>query len=183
MKKYLITSQEFYTNNKKGFEEILSAQILKHQVDYILYRDKLNQNYDSHAKCFVEVCASYRGVKGFIHQKIDLAKTLGAKGVHLTSLQFDEITRAKQLGLEVIVSTHTHQEVLKAQTLGADAVTYSPIFTSPNKGVPKGIKDLEELLNKCDIKIFALGGIIDVKQLELIKNTNSYGFASIRYFY
>ncbi len=183
MKKYLITSQEFYTNNKDKFKEILSTQILKHQVDYVLYRDKLNKDYENQAKSLVEVCASSKGVKSFIHQKVNLAKTLGANGVHLTSLQFDEIQRAKQLGLEVIVSTHTHKEVLKAQILGADAVTYSPIFTSPNKGEPKGIKDLDILLNKCDIKIFALGGIIKVEELELIKKVNPYGFASIRYFY
>jgi len=103
--------------------------------------------------------------------------------VHLTSTQFDKIEYAKSLGLEVIVSTHTHDEVLQAQDLGADAVTYSPIFSSPGKGEPKGVEDLKELLNKCSVKVFALGGIVDEKQVSEIEKTQAYGFASIRYFY
>jgi len=172
LKRYLITSPEFYTD----------AQVLKHRADYALYRDKTNPDYDKSAKHFVELCESQENLKSFIHQKVDLAKELKATGVHLTSQQFDEIVHAKKLNLEVIISTHTHEEVLKAQVLGADAVTYSPIFASPNKGTPKGIEDLKELLSKCDINVFALGGIIDEEQVQLIEKVKPYGFASIRYF-
>ncbi|MFT5662431.1 MAG: thiamine-phosphate pyrophosphorylase [Sulfurimonas sp.] len=182
MKKYLITSPELYTDTPSIFRKILHKQFGIHRPEYALYRDKSNPNYEGQASHFVEVCKQSENIKSFIHQKVDLAKELNATGVHLTSLQFGEIIRAKAQGLEVIISTHTYAEVLQAQKLGADAVTYSPVFTSPNKGKPKGLEDLKELITKCNIKVFALGGIIKQEQLRLFKDIEIYGFASIRYF-
>jgi len=175
MQSYLITSSEFNAD--------LHEQLQLHLPTYALYRDKLNPNYDVDAKHHVQVCSQFDNVKSFLHQKPDLAKKLNATGVHLNSSQFDKIEYCKSLGLEVIISTHTHEEVLKAQALGADAVVYSPIFSSPNKGEPKGIKDLTSLVQKVDIKVFGLGGIIDEKQIKEIEKSGAYGFASIRYFY
>jgi len=173
MKKYLISSRS---------PSKLHEQIQKHHPDYVLYRDKENLNYDIQAREIVEVCKEFKNTKIFIHQKVDLAKKLNATGVHLTSKQFDEIKKAKALGLEVIISTHTYSEVLKAQEDGADAVSYSPIFESPGKGKAKGIDDLKELLQKCSIKVLALGGIVTHEHIKQIQDTKAYGFASIRYF-
>jgi thiamine-phosphate pyrophosphorylase len=183
MQKYLITSRQFYTDTPAIFRNILHEQFVKHMPTYALYRDKSNPNYAIVAAHFVEVCTQFGTIKSFIHQHVDLAKELNATGVHLTSNQFDEIQYAKEIGLEVIVSTHTHEEVLKAQKLGADAVTYSPIFDSPGKGEPKGVEDLKELLNKCSINVFALGGVVEDSHVQMLKDTKVYGFASIRYFY
>ncbi|WP_373035887.1 thiamine phosphate synthase [Sulfurimonas sp.] len=183
MEKYLITSKEFYTDIPTTFRDILYEQFKKHKPTYALYRDKSNPNYDNQALYFVEVCKQFETIKSFIHRDAKLAKSLDATGVHLTSTQFDEIQTAKELGLEVIISTHTHEEVLKAELLGADAVTYSPIFASPDKGKPKGIDDLNNLLKKCKIKVFALGGIVTQEHVNKIQKSRAYGFASIRYFY
>ncbi|MDQ7061416.1 MAG: thiamine phosphate synthase [Sulfurimonas sp.] len=183
LKKYLITSPDFYPNTKDGFRSVLGNQLAKHKPKYALYRDKTNENYAYLAEEFVCICKDVGDTKSFLHQNIDLAKALDASGVHLTSQQFDKIEYAKSLKLEVIVSTHTHKEVLKAQALGADAVTYSPVFFSPNKGEAKGIEDLKELMKTRSIKIFALGGIINETQIGAIQEAKPYGFASIRYFY
>lgn len=183
MNKYLITSREFYTDTPAVFRNILHEQFRKHMPDYALYRDKSNPNYTIQAAHFVEVCSQFENIKSFIHRDVDLARKLNAAGVHLTSIQFDEIEYAKSLGLEVIISTHTHDEVLEAEKLGVDAVTYSPIFFSPGKGEPKGVEDLKELLQRCNVKVFALGGIVTEEQISEIEKTDTYGFASIRYFY
>ena len=171
MKKYLITQDAF-----------CQKQLQAYMPEYILYRDKTTTNYDKNAKVFREICSKFEGVKCFIHSRVELAHTLGANGVHLTSVQFESIVHAKELGLEVIISTHTHAEVLQAQALGADAVTYSPIYASPNKGEPKGVEDLKALLQKCTIKVFALGGIVEPWHVDSLKESGVYGFASIRYF-
>jgi len=183
VQKYLITSKEFYTDKVSSFSSILKKQLIKHKPSYALFRDKTNQNYALQAESFVKICKEFEEIKSFIHRDVKLAKKLNVSGVHLTSNQFDEIADAKKLGLEVIISTHTHKEVLKAQEFGADAVTYSPIFLSPNKGKAKGIDNLKELIKKSEIKIFALGGIIEASQIKMIEKTKAYGFASIRYFY
>ncbi len=183
MKKYLITSREFYTDTPAVFRGILQEQLIKYMPDFALYRDKSNPHYDVQADHFVEVCKNFMGLKSFLHQEYELAASLGANGVHLTSKQFDKIQNAKSLGLEVIISTHTKEEVLQAEKLGADYVTYSPIFATPGKGEPKGVGNLEELVKDVNIKVFALGGIIKEEEVNAIEGSGVYGFASIRYFY
>ncbi|NPA51192.1 MAG: thiamine phosphate synthase [Epsilonproteobacteria bacterium] len=148
-------------------------------ANFILYRDKDNPNYKKDAIAFIKLPSK---AKKMIHQDIELAKELGAYGVHLTSAQFDKIRRAKELGLFVVVSTHSLEEIKRASVLGADAVTFSPIFPTPNKGKPKGVEGLKEAVKGCEIKIIALGGIVTKAHIEKIKKSGAWGFASIRYF-
>ena len=183
MQKYLITSREFYTDTPAVFRSILHEQLREHLPEFALYRDKANPDYDIQASHFVEVCSQFESTKSFIHQKVDLAKKLNATGVHLTSKQFDEVEYALSQDLEVIISTHSKQEVKEAQKLGATYVTYSPIFASPNKGEPKGVKDLTQLVKEVDIKVFALGGIVSEDEVEEVKMSKCFGYASIRGFY
>jgi len=183
MKKYFITSPDYLTNDEKVFEKNLRVAISSYLPDFILFRDKRTDRYSDLAQKFVQVCMEFENIRYFIHQDIELAHNLKASGVHLNSTQFDEIIYAKSLGLEVIISTHSLNEVLKAQNLGCNYVTYSPIFKTPNKGEPKGVGDLKSVLDKCNIKIFALGGIIGEHHIKQIKDTKAYGFASIRYFF
>jgi thiamine-phosphate pyrophosphorylase len=170
MKKYLITASPSF------------MQLRKYRPDFALYRDKESKEYAFHAQNFVQMCSSIPNMKAFLHRDYELAHSLNAVGVHLTSTQFDDIPKAKALGLEVIISTHTADEVFIAEAMGAEYVTYSPIFETPNKGVPKGVEDLKDLVRKTEIKIFALGGIVTQEQVEAIAPSNAYGFASIRYF-
>ncbi len=182
MKKYLITSPEFYTNIPEIFAKKLEEQLQKHQPDFVLLRDKQTSDYHSLAVVFMQVLQKYPNSKAFIHEDVSLAHALNAHGVHLTGNSFHKIKEAKQKNLEVVVSTHTKEEVMKVEKEGADYVSYSPIFDTPNKGKPKGIDDLKELLSLTNINVFALGGIVNDKEVILINETKVYGFASIRYF-
>jgi thiamine-phosphate pyrophosphorylase len=150
--------------------------------DFALYRDKENKNYAFEAQNFVEMCRGFSAMHCFLHQDYKLAAKLGANGVHLTSQQFDDIPHAKELGLEVVISTHTYDEVYIAEAMGADYVTYSPIFETPDKGEPKDVEDLAEIVNRTDIDIFALGGIVSEKEVDALRESGVFGFASIRYF-
>jgi len=82
----------------------------------------------------------------------------------------------------VVVSCHSEAEVSKAEELGADAVTYSPIFSTPNKGEPKGLAELQRMVDKISLPIIALGGITTPEQVKAVEKTGCFGFASIRYF-
>ena len=110
------------------------------------------------------------------------SKKLKVNGVHLTSQQFNQIQYAKQNGLKVICSTHSLDELKIIEKFGADYATFSPIFLTPNKGKPKGIKELKEILKFTKIKIFALGGIVTKEHINQLEKIDLYGFASIRYF-
>jgi len=183
MKSYLITDPDIYTNNPKSFRLKLQEAISNNNVDYICFRDKTTCNPQSLAEIYVHVCKSNNIKNIFINQYINLASSLNITGVHLTSNQLDRISYCKHLNLKVIISCHNESDIQNAIEDNADYITYSPIFTTPNKGEPKGIDDLAYIINKYPgIKIFALGGIISEEEVSKIKNTNAYGFSSIRYF-
>ena len=183
MHSYLITTPSFYGSTPEILTSKLREQIQKHKPDFMLLRDKESSNYDSLAKAFLELAKEFPKTKAFLHREIGLAKELGAQGVHLSSDMLSRVAEAKVAGLEVVVSTHTLEDVLFAQEQGATYVTYSPIFASPGKGEPVGVKALESLLKQVDVKVFALGGIVKEEQIEAVKAVGAFGFASIRYFY
>ena len=152
------------------------------KADMILYRDKQTTCYFAQAKRFVTKAQKYSFQKILLHREVEMAYELKADGIHLTSNQFDQIAQAKQLGLFVVVSTHNKKEIALAQKLGADMVTFSPIFHSPNKGKPKGVNLLATMVEKFRIPIIALGGILSHEQIEVCQKAGAKGFASIRYF-
>ncbi len=182
MKSYLITDPALYGNDANALEYALDV-VLSHTLpDFAVLRDKQTAHYPLLADMFIQTCRAYKIPKILLHSDYVLASTLGASGVHLTSTQFNVIKEAKALELYVIISTHTHDEALKAQELGADAITYSPIFVSPNKGEPKGLEDLKEIVDRIRVPIFALGGIVTQEHINAVEECGAYGFASIRYF-
>ncbi len=155
---------------------------LKKSCDMFLYRDKNNPNYKEDAKKVLQKAIKYNLNNFYIHSDIDTACKLEVQGVHLTSSQFNEIKYAKSKGLFTIISTHSIDDIRKAEEEGADMVTLSPIFYSPNKNKPLGIEYLKEALDKTDIPIIALGGIVSKEKIEELKRIGVNGFASIRYF-
>jgi thiamine-phosphate pyrophosphorylase len=100
----------------------------------------------------------------------------------LTSNQTTDIKDAKSLGLFVVISCHTVDDAKRAEFLGADMITYSPIFDTPNKGKPLGVDAISRLREEIDIPIIALGGIIEQKEIDAVMSRGASGFASIRYF-
>lgn len=178
---YLITQGCYGASTPAPFMERLEHLFEKHPVDYALYRDKENPEYPLFAEAFVSVCHAH-GIRPMLHRDAALASRLGAFGVHLTSTQFEAIRLAKASGLYVVVSTHTFEEIVRAKAEGADAVTYSPIYTSAGKGAPKGLEDLNETAGKINLPVIALGGIVTPAQVDAVKAAGAAGFASIRYF-
>jgi thiamine-phosphate pyrophosphorylase len=176
MKRYCISDPTFLTR-----QTILNHPIFqRHDIDYLCLRDKTTHDYTSLAKIFIKQPTT---AKKILHTDYQLAHTLDADGIHLASNAFTSIQPAKALGLFTIVSTHSIEEAIKAQQLGADAITFSPIFDTPNKGAPKGLESLNEIVSIINIKVFALGGIVTDDHIKALEPVNPYGFASIRYFF
>ncbi|KIM03788.1 MAG: hypothetical protein KN64_11210 [Sulfurovum sp. AS07-7] len=159
-----------------------SIQRIASKASMIVYRDKNNPNYKENSKLFLQTAKKYPFEKILLHSNIDLSAKLKADGVHLTSLQIECIPIAKEKGLFVVASTHALNEAIKAQKLGADMVTLSPIYDSPNKGKPIGLKKLKEVILNLKIPVIALGGILTEEQIQECQNAGAKWFASIRYF-
>ncbi len=146
----------------------------------IVYRDK--ESACMRAVDFVQSAKGFAFDKVLIHGDHILAQSAEADGVHLTSLQLDEIPAAKAKGLFVVVSTHSLEELKKAEALGADMATFSPVFETPAKGLPVGLEALQSVISQVNIPVLALGGIITEEQITACESSGAIGFASIRYF-
>lgn len=180
---YLITDPQHYSNEIDKFEKKLQEVLDSKKVDMACFRDKESSNFEELARSFVKLCKMNDIEKILINSDYELAVKLGANGVHLNSKQFDKIKEAKKLDLYTIISCHDYKDIEDAMKYHINAITYSPIFETPNKGMPKGLSKLRETINIYeDIDIIALGGITNDEQVEQIKKTDAFGFASIRYF-
>lgn len=164
--------------------ESLNSDLMRfaQKADMIVYRDKTNSHYADRATLFLEASKNHSFKKILLHGEVELAARLGADGIHLTSRQADEIEKAKTLGLFVVLSCHTIDEAKNAENRGADMITFSPVFSTPNKGKPLGLGALKELQGIISIPIIALGGILTQEQIDACESYGASGFASIRYF-
>lgn len=84
------------------------------------------------------------GVALVVNDRLDLALTLGAEGVHLGRRSVSVADARALLGpsIWISVSCHAPSEVPLAAASGADAALLSPIFASPGKGAPLGLEAL-----------------------------------------
>lgn len=178
---YLITDPQYYGNTPTLFEENLRKVLNQHTVNMACFRDKTSPNYVQLAHIFVKVCKEHGIEHILLNENLSLAKELNC-GIHLTSNQFDCIKEAKEADLYTVISCHNILEIEKAQKSYVNAVTYSPIYATPNKPDPKGVQSLKKILSIFDMNIIALGGVISQKHVDEIARTKAYGFASIRYF-
>lgn len=147
---------------------------------FVCYRNKHNPSTDEITK-FIEHTKKYS--KTFINfESIPDKKIIKYfDGIHFPSKFIEKLSELKKEYPNhiFITSTHSIEEVKKS--LLSDYITFSPIFNSKGR-VGLGI----EVLNKvCEIhpNVIALGGIINDKEIEKVKNSKAVGFASIRYFY
>jgi thiamine-phosphate pyrophosphorylase len=123
------------------------------------------------------------GAGVFINDRVDLAMALSTDGVHLRSSSLSVTVTRRLLGPERLigVSVHSAQEVVQAETDGADFAVLGPIYKTPLKlsyGDPIGLGPLEGASRRCRIPVFAIGGITPERVGE-VRRAGAYGVAVI----
>lgn len=121
--------------------------------------------------------------KLLVNDRADVALAADADGVHLTSnsLSAEIIRRNFPKDFIIGVSAHNLEEAEIAKSHAADFITFSPIFHSPNKGVPQGINILREVCARLsDFPVFALGGVNETNFTEILE-VGAIGIAAIRF--
>ncbi len=121
--------------------------------------------------------------KLLVNDRADIALAANADGVHLTSFSLSAGTIRQSFPEKFIVgvSTHTIEEAENAKKQAADFVTFSPIFSTPNKGEPQGIENLREVCKKLKpFPVIALGGI-GANDFSDVLDAGASGFAAIRF--
>jgi thiamine-phosphate pyrophosphorylase len=176
MKRYYITDRK----PVGGFRALL--EIIRDQmhlgVDLIQIREK-----DLSARELFEFTLAVLEVRNhetkklptkiLVNSRCDVALVTGADGVHLPADAPEQVLP----GLLIGRSCHTLEEMQRAK---ADFVTFGPVFLSPGKGPPVGLKALTQAC-KLGISVYALGGV-NWENAEECMRAGAEGIAGIRLF-
>ena len=155
---------------KVDFLEQIS-KIAKSNVEGIILREKdlVEKEYHQLASQVVAICDKYKK-RCILHTYIDVALDMKIPNIHLSLAvakeQSDRIGEFETLG----ISTHSIEEAIEAQRLGATYITAGHIFsTDCKKGVPpRGLTYLEEVCNAVSIPVYGIGGITMENAKEVI---------------
>jgi thiamine-phosphate pyrophosphorylase len=104
------------------------------------------------------------GAKLFINDRVDVALAVDADGVHVGGSSLPIYKVRKLLGEKKLIGVSCHNQVqaVTAQEMGADFITFGPVYFTASKaayGDPVGLELLETVTNMLQIPVFALGGI------------------------
>ena len=132
------------------------------------------------AKPIAELCQNY-DANLFINTHIDIARCVGATGVHLPANAASVDAVKTEIGNNFYIgcSVHNFGEAKKREAEGADFVTYSPIYpttSKPGYGPAVGTTNLAEIVESVKLPVFALGGITPARVIECLK-AGAFGVA------
>jgi thiamine-phosphate pyrophosphorylase len=115
------------------------------------------------------------GVTFIVNDYVDIAKAVGADGVHVgqDDLQKTTVKKIREvLGEDKLigVTTRNLNQAKKAEKDGADYVSLGPIFATPSKpGIePRGVKKLAQVVQSLRIPVVAIGGINQFNVKEVL---------------
>lgn len=108
-----------------------------------------------------------------VNDYLDVAMAVGADGIHVgeNDMSVAEI-KARAPGLMVGYSSHSVEEALAAERVGADYVALGAIFPTATKGVGhpvQGIERLSALVKAVAIPTVAIGGITRANIADVVK--------------
>jgi thiamine-phosphate pyrophosphorylase len=118
-----------------------------------------------------------------INDRVDIAMGLDGVGVHLRANSLPVAVARKLLGGQRVIgiSTHSVEEVVRAEAEGADYVVLGPIYETPSKtvyGAPLGVRALEEACRRVRVPVVGIGGVTAAR-VEEIRRTGAFGVAVV----
>lgn len=190
---YITDRRQFAGDERHKHEQLLEkiAECASAGVDYIQLREKdlSGRELERLARNALAAIPSDSRTRLLINSRTDIALACGAHGVHLPAggIAASEVravwmTAARNGDAPVIgVSTHSVEEVLKAEAHGADFVVFGPAFEKERRANPEGLEQLAEACRSCAIPVLALGGVTP-ENAPLCLEAGAAGIAGIRLF-
>ncbi len=199
--RYAITDRTLTLSAGQGEHEGLIAaavQMALRGVEFLLIREKdlpARELAQLSRKTIEAVRRVSPSTRILIAERLDVAATVGADGVHLSSrpgeLSVDEVRRVFRgtAGEEPFVSLacHSLEEVRHARDQEASAALFAPVFgklvggTLVSPGV--GLKQLHDACVEArSMPVFALGGVTNANAEECLA-AGAAGVAGIRMFF
>ena len=176
-----ITAANFFEKKNETLKTIKIA--VKNEVSLIQIREKQlsARLLFEFVQAVAQITKNSR-TKLLVNDRADIAFAANADGVHLTekSLRPEIVRRAFPKNFIIGVSAHSLETVLEAKKQKADFVVYSPIFSTPHKGITLGLEKLVEVCETAKpFPVVALGGIDETNYQPVSEIAD--GFAAIRF--
>jgi len=143
-------------------------------VETVQYREKRKSAKDMCAEA-IELRKICKNITFLINDRVDIALSVNADGVHLGGDDLPYPAARKLLGKNKLIglTAHNLKEAKEAENMGADYIGVSPIFktaTKPDAGKPSGIKLIKEIKRSVSIPVIAIGGIALSNASEVISS-------------
>ncbi len=179
---YLITDNELIPQNR--FFDIIES-VLASGARVLQLRDKTSPSHEvvKRGKKLLEITRKY-GVPLIINDSPDIAKEVGADGVHLGENDPSVFFARAILGRDAIIGVSCYNRLkrgLEAEKQGADYVVFGTPYYTPTKPnrEPTSLDTLREAKRLIkSIPVFAIGGI-NSKNASQIISTGVDGIAVI----
>ncbi len=120
------------------------------------------------------------GARLLINAEIELARELGADGVHLNAAQLASLPQRPELPW-CAASCHNAEELRRAQELGCDFAVLSPVLpTLSHPGEPTlGWEKFAEIVRSSAVPVYALGGMTSASMQQAWQH-GAHGIALLR---
>lgn len=127
--------------------------------------------------------AASRGAHVLLNDRLDLALSLDGVGVHLRSNSLPVDVARRLLGASRLlgISTHSVDEVVRAEAEGADYAVLGPVYDTPSKrmyGAPLGVRAIAQASRAVRIPVMAIGGVTSARACEL-RDAGVFGVAVV----
>ncbi|GFO61646.1 putative thiamine-phosphate synthase [Geomonas silvestris] len=168
---YLITSRAETLG--RGLEYVVE-EALRGGVRAVQLREKDLTSKELYETAYeLRRVTARHGAKLFINDRVDVALAVDADGVHIgaSSLPIYKVRRLLGEKKLIGVSCHNQVQAITAQELGADFITFGPVYFTPSKaayGDPVGNDLLGTVAEMLQIPVFALGGITPENCTEVL---------------
>ena len=166
---YAVTDRS-WLRNQTLYEQVEEA--LRGGATFIQLREK-KLGYDEfleEAKQIQKLCKEYK-VPFVINDNVEIAKQIGADGVHVGQDDMESGKVRTLLGEDKIigVSAHNVEEALLAQANGADYLGVGAVFNTTSKDDVSTLNHevLKEICKAVSIPVIAIGGINEENVLKL----------------
>lgn len=161
----LLPSRLMITGERDSADQYLEAlnDSLNRGAEGVMLRAKhLDDNgFVDVARSMQEYCRTHN-VFLTLNTRIELANELGAEGLHLSSARLMAMESREQFGGRWLsASCHNEDELAKAQAVGVDFVTLSPVAVTRShpETPPMGWERFTELVAEATLPVYALGGM------------------------
>ncbi len=131
----------------------------------------------------IHTLAAPRAIPLILNDRVDLVLALNLDGVHLRSDSLPLPTARRLMGTDRLIgiSTHSVEDVRRANDDGADYIIFGPIFDTPSKrsfGPPLGLDVLADVCRQSTVPIFAIGGMTSERVCD-VRRAGAHGVAVI----